>query len=86
MQDTLSEGIARAAQLAPSAITASAVGRRICHQNLQKCGWLPTLCLSLSDDQRLLYAVRSRVLLDERILVITEAGPGAEAGAGIALS
>jgi hypothetical protein len=47
---------------------------------------LPTLSLSLSDDQRLLYAVRSRVLLDERILVITEAGPGAEAGAGIGLS
>jgi len=49
MQDTLSEGTARAAQLAPSAVTVSAVGgsatRRICHQ---KCGCR----LSPTNDER----------------------------------
>ena len=43
MQDTLSEGIARAAQLAPSTVTECS--RTICHQ---KCGWP-----GLSDDERL---------------------------------
>ena len=35
MQDTLSEGIARAAQLAPSTVTYRQRSQRICHQ---KCG------------------------------------------------
>jgi hypothetical protein len=51
MQDTLSEGTARAAQLcqlAPSAVTASAVGGSATSRNLPPV-WLPTL----SDDERL---------------------------------
>ena len=59
MQDTLPEGTARAAQLAPSAVTASAVGGSA--RDPPPEVWLPTL----SDDERLLYAARSRVLLDE---------------------
>ena len=59
MQDTLSEGTARAAQLAPSAVTASAVGgsatRSVVADSLR------------TDDERLLYGTprdRGRVLLD----------------------
>jgi hypothetical protein len=48
VQDTLSEGTARAAQLAPSAVTASAVGGSATSRNLPPV-WLPTL----SDDERL---------------------------------
>ena len=49
MQDTLSEGAARAAQLAPSAITAPAQS-----EDLPPEVWWPTL----SDDERLVYATR----------------------------
>jgi len=60
MQDTLPEGTARAAQLAPSAVTASAVGgsatRSVVANSLR------------TDDERLLYGNtprdRGRVLLD----------------------
>ena len=55
MQDTLSEGTARAAQLAPSAVSSPPAQL----EDLPPEVWLPTL----SDDERLLYAVRSRVLL-----------------------
>jgi len=62
MQDTLSEGTARAAQLAPSAVTTSAVGgsatRSVVADSLRRRAAPP----------RRAQAARSRVLLDEPLL------------------
>jgi GGDEF domain-containing protein len=69
MQDTLSEGTARATQLAPSGFS----GHRLPAQSedLPPEVWLPTL----SDDELLLYSARSRVLLDEPLLDIRQQPP-----------
>jgi hypothetical protein len=64
MQDTLPEGTARAAQLAPSAVTASAVGGSATPEV-----WLPTL----SDDERLVGSVSraTRLHRSQEICVTT---------------
>ena len=91
MQDTLSEGTARTAQLAPSISGHRRRSRRTCHQ---RCGWP-----SLSEDERrwaqsrstALWFMRDYTALDELLLrVVTQLlrvvtactggqwGPGAE--------